>query len=120
MKKDSLADVWDSLVKNRDLVRGAEIAQSFPILLVLNGAEKPLTTSEVSQRIAGQSKGAVFLIPSTARSALEVLRNADLVEGKDEANKGNERKPIARTLYSISPKGKKLVKAWVGFLSAID
>jgi hypothetical protein len=120
MKKES--DIWASMTKNMDLIEGASVAKSFPLLLVLNGATEPLTTSEVSERIAKNSAGGLFIIPSTARSALEVLRSHELVEGKDEVNegKGAKKKPIARTTYSITAKGRKLVKAWSGFLAGAE
>lgn len=119
MKKEATPDLWAKMVKHMDLIDGASVAKSFPLLLALNGAEKPLTTSEVSERIAKNSSGGLFIIPSTARSALEVLKAHGLVEGQDEANegKGAKKKPVARTLYSITPKGRRLVKAWAGFLA---
>ena len=48
------------------------------------------------------------------------LRKLGYVEGKDVPNIKGYRKPIRMTLYSITPKGKKLLVGWLGFISAIE
>jgi DNA-binding PadR family transcriptional regulator len=122
MKQDQFTDVWSALVKSKELVEDASVANSFPILLVLNGAERPLTTTDVSERISSGSKGSWFLLASTARSSLEVLEKHELVTSQNIENKGKgaKRKPTLKSLYAISPKGRRLVKHWVKFLSAED
>jgi hypothetical protein len=40
------------------------------------------------------------------------------VEGLDVPAQKALRKPVKMSLYSITPKGRKLLKGWVSFLSA--
>lgn len=115
--KDAL---WGGLAKNYEMVRNAEIANSFLCLLALDGAESPLSTSQISEKMATHTKGQIYKISATIKSSLETLRSAGLVEAKDiPSDKPNERKPVRMSLYKITPKGRQLLKGWVGFLDAL-
>jgi DNA-binding PadR family transcriptional regulator len=114
-----MVDVMAKIARYYDIIRNAEIANSFIILQVLSDAKDPLSSSQISETIAVRSNGKIYKIPSTMKSSLETLRTAGLVNGKDFESK-NERKPVRMTLYTITEKGKDLAKAWRGFLSALE
>lgn len=62
-----------------------------------------------------------FSVSGTIKDTVEKrLRNLGYVDGKDVPNIKGDRKPIRMTLYSITPKGRKLLSGWLGFLSAIQ
>ena len=92
------------------MIQGAQLSNSFILLMVLNEAEEPLTTTQISELISKRSKGEIYKISATLRDALEHrLKREGYVSGIDQDNK---------TLYSITTNGQKLLKGWIGFLSA--
>jgi DNA-binding PadR family transcriptional regulator len=92
------------------MVQGAQLSNSFVILMALNESEQPLTTTQISEIISKRSKGQIYKNPATLKDALEKrLKREGYVNGIITANK---------ILYSITSKGRKLLKGWVAFLSA--
>lgn len=106
----NLQRIWDSIVTNYEMIQGAQFSNSFIILLALSEANKPLTTTQISEIITKQSSGNIYKISSTLKDSLEHrLKREGYVQGVD-----NERK----SLYSITPKGIKLLAGWISFLTA--
>ena len=88
--------------------------------MVLNESKEPLTTTQISEKIALNSKGKIFKISGTFKDSLELrLKKAGYVDGFDIRTNKSDKKPIKRSLYSITPRGKKLLKAWLAFLAAL-
>ena len=106
----STSKIWSSIVKNYEMIQGAQLSNSFILLMVLNEAKEPLTTTQISELISKRSKGEIYKISATLRDSLEHrLKREGYVEGIEMNNKG---------LYSITPKGKKLLQGWIAFLTA--
>jgi hypothetical protein len=109
--KSSLKLIWNSLSKNYNLVEGAQLSNSFVILLSLINSNEPLTTNQISEIISKKSKGEIYKNPGTIKDALdkrlvrEGFVSSNIIENKSK--------------YSITPKGEELLKGWIGFLSAI-
>jgi hypothetical protein len=102
--------LWSSIAKNYEMVQGAQIANSFILLMVLSNATEPSSTTQISEIISKKSRGEIFKLSSTLKDSLEYrLKRDGYVEGIDMKNK---------SLYSITPKGRKLLKGWIAFLSA--
>ena len=106
----STSKLWSSIVKNYEMIQGAQLSNSFILLMVLNEAKEPLTTTQISELISKRSKGEIYKISATLRDSLEHrLKREGYVEGIEVKNRG---------LYSITPKGQKLLRGWVAFLTA--
>ena len=102
--------LWSSIVKNYEMIQGAQLSNSFILLMVLSEAKEPLTTTQISELISKRSKGEIYKIAATLRDSLEHrLKREGYVEGVEVNNKG---------LYSITPKGQKLLRGWIAFLTA--
>jgi DNA-binding PadR family transcriptional regulator len=102
--------IWESIAKNYEMVEGAKLSNSFIILMALNESKEPLNTTQISQIIALNTGAKIYKISATLKDSLEHrLKREGYVEGTDLPNK---------SLYSITPKGKKLLKGWIAFLSA--
>lgn len=102
-------ETWDCISKNYDMIQGAQLSNSFIILMALE-SEEPLSTTQISEVISRRSKGQIYRISATLKDSLEFrLKREGYVKSAIEAN---------RTLYSITPKGRKLLKGWISFLSA--
>jgi hypothetical protein len=72
------------------------------------------------EKIAVNSKGKILKVSGVLKDSLENrLRKAGYVDGTDIPNDKTDRKPIRMTLYSITPKGKRLLNCWLTFLSAL-
>jgi len=113
-------DLWESVAKNYEFIEGAQMSNSFIILLALNGSKEPLSTTQISEKIAINSKGQLFKVSGALKDSLENrLRKAGYVDGRDIPNEKTDRKPIRMTLYSITPKGQRLLKGWLAFLSGL-
>lgn len=112
-KKDDNDDnqiLWNSIAKNYEMIQGAQIANSFILLMVLSNATEPSSTTQISEIISKKSRGEIFKLSSTLKDSLEYrLKRYGYVEGIDTKNK---------SLYSITPKGRKLLKGWIAFISA--
>ena len=84
--------------------QGAQLSNSFIILMTLSDVKEPLNTTQI------HTKGQIYEISATLKAALEHrLKREDYFEGNDMKNK---------SLYSITPKGRKLLRGWITFLSA--
>jgi DNA-binding PadR family transcriptional regulator len=102
--------IWNAIVKNYEMIQGAQISNSFILLMVLNDATQPLSTTRISELISKRSKGQIYKISATVRDSLQYrLKREGYVEGVEVKDK---------SLYSITPKGKKLLEGWIAFLSA--
>ena len=102
--------IWKSISDNYELIEGAQLSNSFIILMTLDKAEEPLTSSDISKTISYNSLGRIYKPASTLKDSLENrLKREGYVEGIVENNK---------TYYKITSKGKKLLKGWISFLSA--
>jgi DNA-binding PadR family transcriptional regulator len=92
------------------MIQGAHIRNSFILLMALSEAKEPLSTTQLSEIISKKSKGEVFRLSATLKDSLEYrLKRDGYVEGIDMKIK---------SLYSITPKGRKLLHGWIAFLSA--
>jgi DNA-binding PadR family transcriptional regulator len=94
------------------MINGAQLSNSFIILMALSESKEPLNTTQVSQIIALNTGGQVYKISATLKDSLEHrLKREGYVVSIDLPNK---------SLYSIIPKGRKLLKGWITFLSAFS
>jgi hypothetical protein len=109
-KEISASKLWNSIAKNYEMIEGAQLSNSFILLMALSEANEPLTTTQISELISKRSRGQIYKISATLRDSLERrLKREGYVEGIEMNNKG---------LYSITPKGQKLLQGWIAFLSA--
>jgi DNA-binding PadR family transcriptional regulator len=114
-------DKWLQIAKYYGFIQAAELSNSFIVLMALNESNQPQSSTQISEMISSKSNGKIFKVSGTIKDTLEKrLRKLEYVEGKDVPNIKGDRKPIRMTLYSITPKGKKLLLGWLGFLSAIQ
>ena len=89
--------------------------------MALKESNQPQSSTQISEMISAKSNGKIFKVSGTIKNTLEKrLRKLGYVEGKDVPNIKAGRKPIRMTLYSITPKGRRLLAGWLGFLSAIQ
>jgi hypothetical protein len=110
--------IWDSIAKNYEMIQGAQISNSFILLMVLNETNEPLNSTQLSEIIAKRTKGQLFKISAALKDSLEHrLKREGYVEGIDVPTQQGSRKPVKKSLYSITPKGRKLLKGWISFLS---
>jgi hypothetical protein len=102
--------VWSLIAKNYEMIQGAHIANSFILLLTLSKATEPLSTTQISEIISKKSRGEIFKLSATLKDSLEYrLKRDGYVEGPDIKKK---------SIYSITPKGRKLLKGWIAFVSS--
>ncbi|MDR4492346.1 MAG: hypothetical protein R2685_15845 [Candidatus Nitrosocosmicus sp.] len=104
--------LWKEISENYELIEGAQLSNSFIILLSLSILKNPSSSIDISKTISEYSLGKIYKPASTLKDSLEKrLRREEYVKGIDVNNK---------TLYSITPKGKKLLKGWISFLKAFE
>ena len=114
-QKEGTSDIneqllWTSIAKNYEMIQGAHIANGFILLMALSKATEPLSTTQISEIISKKSRGEIFKLSATLKDSLEYrLKRDGYVDGTDMKNK---------SVYSITPKGRKLLKGWIAFLSA--
>ena len=102
--------LWTSIAKNYEMIQGAQIANGFILLMALSKATEPLSTTQISEIISKKSRGEIFKLSATLKDSLEYrLKRDGYVDGTDMKNK---------SIYSITPKGRKLLQGWIAFLSA--
>lgn len=112
-------DVWRSISQNYEMIQGAQLSNSFIILMALNESEKPLNSTEISEIISSKTSGKIYKVSAALKDSLEHrLKRAGYVESIDIPAKKGKIKPIKKSLYSITPKGRRLLKGWISFLSA--
>jgi predicted transcriptional regulator len=106
-------NIWDSIAKNYEMIQGAQLSNSFIILMALEESKgESLNTTQISEIIAVRTKGQIYKISATLKDALEHrLKREGYVESTELKNK---------SLYTITPKGKKLLNGWVSFLDAFQ
>jgi hypothetical protein len=106
-------NIWDSIAKNYEMIQGAQLSNSFIILMALEeNKNEPLNTTQISEIIAVRTKGQLYKVSATLKDALEHrLKREGYVESMELKNK---------SLYTITPKGKKLLKGWISFLDAFQ
>ena len=109
--RDNAPDtVWDSIVKNYDMILGAQLSNSFIILLALSeSGSSSLTATEISKAIATRTNGKLFKVPATLQDSIEKRLKR---EGLVEAKKTNTNK----VRYSITDKGRQLLLGWKSFI----
>ncbi len=104
--------IWNSISINFELIEGAQLSNSFIILMALEEKEESLSSTQISELIARKTQGKVFKVSATLKDSLEHrLKREGYVESKEIKNK---------SIYSITPKGKELLKGWISFLEAFD
>jgi hypothetical protein len=119
IEKISSDGLWESIAKNYEFIEGAQISNSFIILMALNQSKGSLSTTQISEKIAINSKGKIFKISGIFKDSLELrLKKAGYVDGFDIPTNRSDKKPI-RSLYSITPTSKKLLNCWRAFVSAL-
>ena len=120
-EKENQDKIWNNIIRQCEFINGAQISNSFIVLMALGESKESLSTTQVSEIISVKSKGKLFKVSGALRDSLENrLRKFGYVEGKDIPNIKTDHKPIRMTLYSITPKGRRLLKGWLGFLSALE
>jgi DNA-binding PadR family transcriptional regulator len=117
-------DTWLLLAKNYEYVEGAQMSNSFICLLALDESEEPMSTTDISKYIARKTGGQIYKVSATIKESLENrLKKAGYVEGNDIPSRKrskDSRKQVRASLYKITPKGRKLLKGWIGFLRAVS
>ena len=105
--------IWESIAKNYEMIQGAQLSNSFIILMALEeNKNESLNTTQISEIIAVRTKGQMYKVSATLKDALEHrLKREGYVVSIELKNK---------SLYSITPKGKKLLKGWISFLEAFE
>jgi DNA-binding PadR family transcriptional regulator len=120
IEKDFTKDeIWNSLFQNYEMIQGAQLSNSFIILMALYESEKPLNSTEISETISSKTSGRIYKVSAALKDSLEHrLKRAGYVESIDIPAKKGTMKPIKKSLYSITPKGRDLLKGWISFLNA--
>jgi DNA-binding PadR family transcriptional regulator len=117
-------DTWLLLAKNFEYVEGAQISNSLVCLLALSESEDPMSTTDISKYIARKTNGQIYKVSATIKESLENrLKKVGYVEGNDIPSKQrskDSRKKVRASVYRITPKGRKLLKGWLGFLKALS
>jgi DNA-binding PadR family transcriptional regulator len=119
-EKDFTKDeIWNSIAQNYEMIQGAQLSNSFIILMALYESEKPLNSTEISETISSKTSGRIYKVSAALKDSLEHrLKRAGYVESIDIPAKKGTMKPIKKSLYSITPKGRDLLKGWISFLNA--
>ena len=60
-----------SIADNYELIEGAQLSNSFIILMILDKAEESLTSSDISKTISYNSLGRIYKPASTLKDSLE-------------------------------------------------
>jgi DNA-binding PadR family transcriptional regulator len=119
LDKKEIPDIWGRIAENYQFIQGAQISNSFIILMALSESKEPLTATQISEMIAVNSNGKLFKVSGALKDSLENrLRRAGYVAGIDLPQEG-KKKPIRKTLYSITPMGQKLLKGWLAFVAGL-
>jgi hypothetical protein len=59
-KEISTSRLWNSIAKNYEMIQGAQLSNSFILLMALNEAKEPLTTTQICELISKQQ----YVIPT--------------------------------------------------------
>ena len=111
-------EIWKSISQHYEMIQGAQLSNSFIILMALYESEKPLNSTEISEIIASKTSGRIYKVSAALKDSLEHrLKRSGYVESIDIPTKKGTIKPIKKSLYSITPKGRNLLKGWISFLT---
>jgi DNA-binding PadR family transcriptional regulator len=112
-------DLWESISRNYEMIQGAQLSNSFIILMALYESDMPLNSTEISKIISSKTSGKIYKVSAALKDSLEHrLKRAGYVASIDIPAKKGKMKPIKKSLYSITPKGIRLLKGWISFLLA--
>jgi hypothetical protein len=112
--------IWNLVAKNYELIQGAQISNSFILMMVLNEASEPLNSTQISEVIAEKSQGKIYKVSATLKDSLEHRLKRDGYVTSIDIPQGGEKKPVKKSMYSITPKGKTLLNGWIAFIKAMD
>lgn len=103
--ESSHQNTWNSIAENYEMIQGAQLSNSFIILMALEESNgEPLNTTQISEIIAVRTKGQIYKISATLKDALEHrLKREGYVEGIEVKNK---------SLYTITEKGKNITSSF--------
>jgi hypothetical protein len=88
-------------------------------LIALYESDKPLNSTEISEIIVSKTSGRIYKVSAALNDSLEHrLKRSDYVESIDIPTKKGTMKPIKKSLYSITPKGRNLLNGCISFLTA--
>ena len=74
--------IWKSISDNYELIEGAQLSNSFIILMTLDKAEESITSSDISKTISYNNLGHIYKPASTLKDSLENrLKREGYVEG---------------------------------------
>jgi DNA-binding PadR family transcriptional regulator len=117
----SSKNLWRNIAEFYEFIEGAQISNSFIVLKVLDESKDPISTTQISEKISSNTNGKLFKVSGLLKDTLEKrLRKLGYVQGEDIPNINPRKKQTKMTLYSITPKGKKLLKGWISFLEAFE
>jgi hypothetical protein len=54
--------IWESIAKNYETIQGAQLSNSFIILIALSDVKEPLNTTQISELIAFHTRGQIYKI----------------------------------------------------------
>jgi DNA-binding PadR family transcriptional regulator len=112
-------EIWALISQNYEMIQGAQLSNSFIILMALYESETPLNSTEISEIISSKTAGKIYKVSAALKDSLEHrLKRSGYVESIDIPAKKGTMKPIKKSLYSITPKGRDLLKGWISFLNA--
>ena len=63
--------IWENIAKNYEMIEGAQLSNSFILLMALDDAKEPLNTTQISELISFHSRGQIYKISATLKDALE-------------------------------------------------
>jgi hypothetical protein len=107
---EEIEKIWKKMTGNYEMVEGAQLSNSFIILLTLKTSKKPMSSVEISKTISENSLGKIYKPASTLKDSLEKRLEREGYVKSSEINK--------RILYSITEKGTQLLRGWIYFLEA--
>jgi hypothetical protein len=91
-------NLWERIAKNYELIEGAQMSNSFIILMALSQSKEPVSTTQISEKIAINSRGQLFKVSGALKDSLENrLRKARYVIGTAIPNDKRDRKPFRIT-----------------------
>lgn len=112
--------IWNIIAKNYEMIQGAQISNSLILIMALNEASEPLNSTQISEVIAERSQGKIYKVSATLKDSLEHRLKRDGYVITIDIPQQGEKKPVKKSLYSIAPKGKTLLKEWMDFIKALD
>jgi DNA-binding PadR family transcriptional regulator len=82
--------------------------------------KKPVTSGEISEFIALRSKGRLYKASATIKDSLDNRLKRDGLVEDHSLKKEQDEKKYKVAHYTITPKGQKLLRGWISFLSAFQ